>query len=114
MSTITVKDSASPPTSAHHSFTVSIGKGSQTVTFTSTPPNPATPGHSYAVTATASSGLAVTFSIDKKTKFGTCSYSSSSKKVLFIHAGTCIVDANQKGNVDYLAAPTVKQSVTIN
>ncbi|MDE3131392.1 MAG: hypothetical protein KGL16_09590, partial [Acidobacteriota bacterium] len=44
------------------SFTV--GKGSQTITFTSTPPANAAVGGTYTVTATASSGLAVTFTID--------------------------------------------------
>jgi hypothetical protein len=61
------------------------------------------------VTATASSGLAVTFSLDA-TSSG-CSLSGAT--VTFTAAGTCKVNADQAGNAGYLAAPGVQQPITV-
>jgi hypothetical protein len=33
--------------------------------------------------------------------------------VSFTGAGTCLIDANQSGNLDYLAAPTARQRVSV-
>ena len=86
-----------------------VGKGSQTITFTSTAPGSATVGGpTYAVTATASSGLAVSFSSETPL---VCSVSGST--VSFIAVGTCILDANQGGNANYNAAPQVQQSFAV-
>src|SRR5579875_2338007 len=80
-----------------------VGKGSQTISFTSSPPsNPVAGGPTYTVSATASSGLPVTMSIDASAT-SVCSISGST--VSFIGAGTCVIDANQAGNANYLAAP---------
>ena len=55
--------------------TIPVGKGSQTITFTSTAPSDATVGGpSYTPSATATSGLPVSFSIDASSTAGACSY----------------------------------------
>ncbi len=51
--------------------TIPVGQGSQTITFTSTPPSDATVGGpSYTPSATATSGLPVSFSIDASSTAG--------------------------------------------
>ncbi len=78
--------------------TITVGKGSQTITFTSGAPSDATVGATYTVTATGgASGNAVTFSTTSM-----CTVSGS--KVSFIGVGECVIDANQAGDADYLAA----------
>jgi hypothetical protein len=85
-----------------------VGKSSQTITFTSTAPSSASVGGpTYTVAATASSGLAVSFTIDASSS-SVCSISGAT--VSFIGAGTCTIDANQAGNSNYNAAPQVQQS----
>ena len=88
--------------------TFSVGKGNQTITFTSTPPaNPAIGGPTYNVTATATSTLAVTFTIDA-TATSVCSISGST--VSFIGSGSCVIDADQAGDANWNAALVAKQS----
>ena len=60
------------------------------------------------LSATASSGLAVTFSVSS----GPCSASGATLTVT--GAGTCVVAANQAGNADYTAAAAVSHSIVIN
>jgi hypothetical protein len=92
------------------SFTV--GLTPQSTSFTSTPPAAATVGGaSYTVTATATSGLAVSFSITAGSA-GVCSISGTT--VSFTGAGTCTVDADQAGNASYAAAAQVQQSFTVS
>lgn len=83
----------------------------QTITFTSTPPAIATVGGSYTVTANATSGLTVTFSIDAASTPGACTIAGS--VVTFTGAGTCIIDANQAGNAAYSAAPQRQQTMAV-
>jgi len=88
-------------------FSLVVGKASQTITFTSTAPSNATVGATYMVTATGgTSGNAVTFST-----MSMCTVSGST--VSFIGAGKCIIDANQAGNADYLTATQVQQAITV-
>ena len=83
----------------------------QTVTFTSPAPSSPTVGTTYTPTATASSGLAVTFAIDGASTANACSVSSG--VVSFTLAGgTCVIDAIQAGNASYAPAEA-SQSVTI-
>ena len=66
-------------------------------------------GTPLTLSATASSGLAVTFT---STTTGVCTVSGTT--ATFIASGTCTIDANQAGNSDdYAAAPTVAQSFTV-
>src|SRR6202023_2976668 len=94
---------------AQQSF--AVAKGDQTITFTSTAPAGAkVGGPTYTVTATASSGLTVAFTIDASAS-AVCSISGST--VSFIGAGTCVIDANQAGNANYNAAPQAQQSFAV-
>ncbi len=97
-----------PAPQEQQSFTV---KSDQTISFTSTAPSDATVGGAtYTVTATATSGLAVTFTIDASAST-VCSISGST--VSFIGNGTCVIDANQAGDANYYAAPQVQQSFAV-
>ena len=88
-----------------------MGKGNQTISFTSTAPAGATVGGpTYTVTATATSGLPVTFTIDASAT-SVCSISGST--VSFLGVGTCVIDANQAGNANFNAAPQVQQSFAV-
>jgi hypothetical protein len=90
----------------------SVGPGSQTITFSSTAPAAANIGSAaYAVSATATSGLAVTFSIDA-TASGICSLSGTD--VTFQNGGTCVIDADQAGDGNWNSAPEAQQSFTVS
>jgi hypothetical protein len=87
--------------------TITVGKASQTITFTSTAPSNATVGATYTVTATGgASGNAVSFRARSM-----CTVSGA--KVRFIGVGTCVIDANQAGDADYLAAAQATQSFRV-
>jgi hypothetical protein len=62
------------------------------------------------VSATATSGLAVTYSSNTT---GICSVDSTTGLVTDLTAGTCIIAANQPGDADYSAAPQATQSVIV-
>ena len=99
-----------PAPQAQQSF--AVGKGSQTITFTSTAPTSAAVGGStYSVSANGgASGNPVTFTIDA-TASSVCSISGST--VSFLTVGTCVIDANQAGSGTYNAAPQVQQSFNV-
>ncbi len=80
---------------------------SQTIAFGSLPSE--TVGAQLTVSATASSGLPVTFSVVPN---GNCSVSSD--VVTFLNVGNCGVLASQAGNNIYSAAPQVGQIVVVN
>jgi hypothetical protein len=98
-----------PAPQVQQSFTV--GKGAQTITFTSTAPTHATiSGTPYTPTATATSGLPVTITVNA----GSTSICTISAGVVsFIAAGTCTLNANQAGDANYNPAPQVQQSFTV-
>jgi len=89
----------------------SISLGNQTVSFTSTTPSMPTIGSTYTPTATSTSGLIVTITVDATSSSGVCSISGG--VVSFNAIGTCILDANQAGNANYNAATQVQQIMTI-
>ncbi len=89
-----------------------VNPASQSITFTTANPGSLTVGGpTYTPTATGgASGVPVVISLDA---FSTgCSLSGG--VVTATQSGTCIVDANQAGNVSYNAAPQVQQSFPIN
>ncbi len=90
-----------------------VGKGSQVITFTSTPPvNPVIGGPNYTPTATGgASGNSVVFTIDASA-ISVCSISGLGA-VSFHATGTCVINANQAGNANYNAAPQVQQSFPV-
>ena len=100
-------------TAANYSFTFAAGTltvttAAQTITFTP-PASPVTYGVSpITLSATSTSGLAVSFSVMSGP--GTISGST----LTISGAGTVVVAANQAGNADYAAAAQVTQSVTVN
>jgi Bacterial Ig-like domain (group 3)/MBG domain (YGX type)/FlgD Ig-like domain len=93
------------------SATLTVTKANQTIAFTSTEPTNATVGGpTYTPTATATSGLSVSFSIDA-TAAGICTIADG--VVSFTGAGTCVIDVNQAGNTNWNAAAQVQQSFAV-
>ncbi len=89
---------------------ITINKIAQTITITSSAPTRArSGGPTYTITATSSSGLTVAFTLDGSSTG--CSLAGS--VVTFTAAGTCRIDANQAGNVDYNGATQVQQVITV-
>ena len=86
----------------------SVGNATQTITFTSTSPNPPYVGATYSVTASASSGLAVSF-----TSLTPAACTVAGNMAAFVAVGACTIAADQAGNAAYLAAPEQTQSITI-
>jgi len=96
-------------------FTITVPKLNQTITFNAqTSPRTYVPGATFSVspTASASSGLSITYTSDTPT---ICSMpGTTSTTVTMQGAGTCTIRANQGGNSTYNAAPDVTRSITIN
>ncbi|HUA49049.1 MAG TPA: hypothetical protein VMA77_27690, partial [Solirubrobacteraceae bacterium] len=89
-----------------------IGQASQTVSITSSPASqPVAVGGTYTVSASASSGLPVSLSVDSSSGSGVCSVSGPT--VTFNAAGNCVIDANQAGNADYAAGSQAQQTITV-
>ncbi|AAR34084.1 fibronectin type III domain-containing protein [Geobacter sulfurreducens] len=86
--------------------TFAVGKGSQTVSFGAAPS--LTVGGTATLSATATSGLAVTFASATPT---VCSVAGST--VTGKALGTCSITASQPGNADYNAAPQAIQGITV-
>ncbi len=87
------------------SQTVVIFKANQTINFGALP-NATYLDPPFAVTATATSGLAVTFGVT-----GNCSISGN--MVTITGAGSCAVTASQLGNANYNAAQAVSRTFSI-
>lgn len=85
-----------------------IPKTPQTITFTY--PGAQTFGTTPTLSATASSGLAPTFT---STTTGVCTITSGGA-LTFVTAGSCTINADQAGNTSYLAATTVPQTFAVN
>jgi hypothetical protein len=96
-----------PAPQVSQSFTVS--PASQTISFTDPSDIAAfVPNQAVALTATATSGLAVSFSTATPT---VCTVAGSTATV--IAGGTCTINADQPGNISFGAAPQVSQSFEI-
>jgi hypothetical protein len=103
-STLTVQASASGSTTRTGSNTLLI-RGNQTITFNALA-NKTFGDSDFNVTATASSGLPVSF-----TATGNCTVASAA--VHLTGAGSCTITATQAGNTVYFAAPSVARTFTI-
>ena len=103
--TVTATNSAGPsaPSAASNSV---MPKGPQTITFAN--PGTQTFGTSPMLTATASSGLTVTFT---STTPGVCSITGTTLN--FVTTGSCSIRADQSGSPAYLAATPVTQSFSV-
>ena len=86
--------------------TLTVTKASQTITF-DTLATKTFGDADFTVSATASSGLAVSLAAS-----GNCTLSGST--VHITGAGACTINASQGGNANYNAAPNVSQSFTVN
>ncbi|MGI8679413.1 MAG: Ig-like domain repeat protein, partial [Jatrophihabitans sp.] len=75
------------------------------------PTTPAAYGTSDTLAATASSGLAVTYTVDASSTVGACTVAGST--VNYTGIGSCVIDANQAGDVNYTAATQVQRTVTV-
>lgn len=85
-----------------------VTKRTQTIDFPQ-PASPADTGTSAVLSASASSGLGVTFSTSSAATI--CTVSGTT--VAYVGAGTCVLRADQGGNVEYDAATQVQRSVTV-
>jgi hypothetical protein len=89
--------------------TFSVDRASQTITFTA--PSGGSVNAAASLSPTASSDLTVTLSVDHATTNNACSVSEGT--VHYIHAGSCVIDANQAGGTDYLAAAQVQRTISV-
>jgi uncharacterized protein YhjY with autotransporter beta-barrel domain len=105
--TVTATNSAGTgaPSAASASTTP---QSAQTITFAN--PGAQNFGTTPTLTATASSGLPVSFT---SSTTGVCTITSGGT-LTFVTAGTCSINANQAGNGTYLPAPQVSQTFTVN
>ncbi|MGD0735571.1 MAG: choice-of-anchor D domain-containing protein [Terracidiphilus sp.] len=93
--------------------TLVVNQAPQTINFTP-PTSPVTynAGLTIQLVATGgASGNAVIFSIDGAS---TATGSISGSTLTVTSAGNFVIDANQAGNTDYLAAPQVQELITVN
>lgn len=96
-------------TSDPTTLTFTIAKGSQTITGLPVALTKIYGDADYALTATASSGLTVTYT-SSNTDVATVTGST----VKIIGAGNATITAQQIGNANYNAAPDVTQALTVN
>ena len=99
-----------PQTQQAIAVTGSTAKTAQSIVFTSRPASPVV-GYTYPVRAKGGgSGNPVTFAIDGQSA-SVCSVSGAI--VTFNQPGTCVIDANQAGNGQYLPAPQAQQTIAV-
>jgi VCBS repeat-containing protein len=106
---------AAPQVQQPFSIADAGGQTSQTIAFTSVAPaNAVVGGPTYLATATATSNLPVTLTIDA-TSAGVCAINAG--MVTFVGAGTCTIDANQGGGTNngtnYAPAPPMQQAFAV-
>jgi eukaryotic-like serine/threonine-protein kinase len=96
--------------------TITVTGKPQSITFNN-PPAYGDLGSSATLSATASSGLAVVFSVDPNSGVNpttgkpVCTLDAS--MVTYDFTGACIIDANQGGNATYAAAPQAQLAIKI-
>ncbi|MEP7337334.1 MAG: SdiA-regulated domain-containing protein, partial [Acidobacteriota bacterium] len=104
--TLTLGDTGSYDVGANSTATVTIvDTPTQTITFNQ-PPNKTFGDAPFAVAATASSGLPVSFAAS-----GNCTVNGT--VVTLTGAGTCTITASQAGNADFTPAPDVSRTFSI-
>jgi hypothetical protein len=92
--------------------TIAVRPAPQSITFTA--PSSAAFGTSLALTASATSGLPVSFKVDAATVGDVCAVPSGpSAELRFTGVGKCVVDANQTGSADYNAASQIQETITV-
>jgi len=104
--TVTATNSAGTGAASAASSAVTP-KAAQTITFTN--PGAQSFGTTPTLSATATSGLAVTFT---STTTGVCTITSGGT-LAFVTTGNCTINADQAGNASYAAATTVSQTFAV-
>jgi hypothetical protein len=96
---------------AQQEQTISVGQVSNSISVTSTDSS-AIVGGQYTPTASATSGDPVVVTVDASTSpSNTCTVNSGT--VTFYAAGSCVLDFNDFGNTDYVAASQIQQAITV-
>lgn len=91
--------------------TISVGPGSQSITFLTTAPADASFGGSYSIQASGGgSGNPVVLSSATP---AVCSVTDAGGTVSFVGVGTCMILADQAGGTNWTAAPEVSQSFSV-
>ena len=88
---------------------IALTRKAQAITFPVVTPPVYAPGGTFAIAATATSGLPVAFSVPATTAVCTVAGTTAS----IVAAGACTLAADQPGDANYLPAPQVLQTVTI-
>lgn len=103
--TITIRTTDNCGATTDASFTLTVGKADQTITFGALP-NRNVGDPDFAVSATATSGLPVSLAAN-----GQCTLSGNIVHITSI--GSCMITASQVGDSNFNPAPDVAQSFTI-
>jgi hypothetical protein len=96
-----------------NSVTITENKLYQTVSISNPPSKGWQYGPTYAVSTGSTYGLTVTLTLDATSTGCSLSGGSGTGTITFTGAGTCVIDANQPGNVDAYPAPQVQQSIPV-
>jgi trimeric autotransporter adhesin len=91
------------------SFTVTVDKIAQTLTFRSVAPAQAVVGETYTVSVDSSLFLAATISVTNQSQ-SICSISAG--VVTFLSAGNCVISASQAGT-DVFASAAISQTISV-
>ncbi len=105
--TVQVTDSGSPAQSATQQLSIAIAPEAQTISFGPIPTQ--TVGTTLTLTATASSGLPVSYT---SSTTGVCTVLGNVAS--FIATASCTITASQAGNGTYAPAAPVSQTFTVN
>jgi hypothetical protein len=90
--------------------TVTVNKADQTIAFDPAPTGAKVGSSGVSVHATATSGLAVSYS---STTVSICTVNASTGALTLLAEGTCTIAADQAGNGTYAAASQVTQNVAV-
>jgi hypothetical protein len=93
---------------ANATVNLTIAQAGQTITFGPTPSATYTPGGGLVLSASASSGLPVSYS-----SLTPAVCTAGSGAVHMVSAGNCTIAADQPGNANYSATPQVTQTIAI-
>ena len=107
--TVTATDTTKVSGSA--TFTATVSPASQAISFTA--PATGTVGKSATLTATGGGGPRSSSPSTPPPGPGCARCRAPTATVNYAAAGSCVIDANQAGNANYAAAPTVQQTITV-
>jgi hypothetical protein len=88
-----------------------VGRGSQTLEFSSAAPSATVDGAAYTPTFVRGHSVSLVGLSISPASSADCEVSSGS--IIFHSVGDCVVDANQDADANYEAAPTVSQTITV-